>query len=910
MKKLNKIILFVIAIVGSILGITNVNALTDSIGTGSYIKGPYYYNHTKGSRTLWEQSQFIIRKSDGAVVFCVQPFVKIKDNNVYQVTTEDMHSVANISYENWKRIEKIAYYGYGYTDATHNHSAEKWAAATQMLIWRYADPTVDSYFTNTLHGTRNDNILRAEMNEIEELVNQHTIKPKFDNIPSNMVIGNTITLTDVNGVLSKYNIENVKGGTITKNGNTISIKANEVGQLSFTLSNLGNRYGEPVKLYYATDSQNVVRRGNIDPIRMNLNINVLGGKVTPHKTDEDTFTNVPQGEATLAGAVYGIYKEDGTRVGSVTTGEDGTATSDYLPSLGKFYLLEEKAPEGYQLDKNKYFFELTEDDLNVNVQVFDKVINLDFDITKVYASDKTGIMKPEVNIQFAVYNNKGEEVRRLTTDEQGNIKFNLPYGTYTLKQLTTTNGHEKAEDIILEVKETGAVVKKVIANSEITAKLKVVKVDENNKRLPIKDIRFKIKDVKTGKFICQTITYPNVENICEYKTTKDGELITPYPLNSGKYELYEVNQAIYGYLWNSKPLEFTIDENSNLANDGNLNKILEVHFANKEVKGEVEIHKVGEKVVIEDGKYTYEEIPLANVIFGLYDKDNNLIAQVTTDENGYAKFKDLKLQKYYLKEIKTTDGYVLDGKTYEFDLEYKDQYTPIISKTYNLKNYLVKGELEFTKTDLTDGKVIPNTKIEVFTENDELVFSGITDKNGQIIIKNLFAGKFYIVETEASAGYKITDEKVFFEIKENGEIVKAEMKNEAITGSLEITKVDLSDGTPLPNVLFEIYNDKDELVFSGRTNEEGIILVNNLKYGKYYILEKDAPEGYILNEEKMYFEILEDGEIIKSTIANEKIKVEVPNTLKNDYLTIGMIGLILLGTGTFIYGISKKKRKK
>lgn len=908
MRKIRTILFLAITLVGSFFGITKVNALTDSIGAGKYISGPYYYNHTKGSRTFWEQSQFIIRKSDGAVVFCVQPFVKIIDNNVYQVTTEDMHSIANISYDNWKRIEKIAYYGYGYTDATHDHSAEKWAAATQMLIWRYADPTVDSYFTNTLHGTRNDNILSSEMNEIEDLVNKHTTLPKFDNIPNEMIIGNSITLTDSNGVFSKYNVENVKGGKVSKNGNTITITATEVGQLSFTLSNLGNRYGESVRLYYATDSQNVVRRGNIDPIRINLNINVLGGKVKPHKTDEDTFTNVPQGEATLAGAVYGIYKEDGTKVGTVTTGDDGTAISDYLPSLGRFYLLEEKAPEGYQLDKNKYYFDLNENDLEVDVQVFDKVINLDFDITKVYASNKTGIMKPEVGIVFGVYNNKGEEVKRLTTDEQGNIKFNLPYGTYTLKQLTTTEGHEKAEDIILEVKKTGSVVKKVIANSEITARLKVVKVDENNKQLPIAGIRFKIKDLKTNKFVCQTISYPNVENICEFKTNKDGELITPYPLNSGEYELYEVDQVIYGYLWNSNPLKFTIDENSNLTNDESLDKILEVHFENKEVKGEVEIHKVGEKVIIDNGKYIYEEIPLAGVTFGLFDKDNNLISQVTTDKDGYAKFKDLNLQKYFLKELKTIDGYILDGKTYEFDLEYKDQYTPIISKTYSLKNYLIKGELDFSKADLTDGKTIPNTKIEIYTENDELIFTGITDKEGKIVIKDLFIGRFYIIETEPATGYKITEEKVYFEIKENGEVIKAEMKNEPITGKLEITKIDISTGVEIPNVLFEIYNEKDELVFSGRTDEFGKIYVENLKYGKYYILEKEAPDGYILNDEKMYFEILEDGQIVKSTITNEKI-VEVPNTDKMDYkiTLISGLTLLVLGTGAIMYGIKKKK---
>ena len=64
-------------------------------------------------------------------------------------------------------------------------------------------------------------------------------------------------------------------------------------------------------------------------------------------------------------------------------------------------------------------------------------------------------------------------------------------------------------------------------------------------------------------------------------------------------------------------------------------------------------------------------------------------------------------------------------------------------------------------------------------------------------------------------------------------------------GILEFTKVDLSTGEPLPNTLIEIYTENDELIFSGRTNENGKIIIKNLKYGKYYIIEKDAPEGYI-----------------------------------------------------------------
>ena len=881
-KKTKVFFLLLLTFVCTIFGINNVKAETDKIVKGDAVSGPYYITHYRESgptRWLWDQLNFLKRSSDGAYVYCVQPFVTVNSNATYNVTTEDMHDLATISYDNWKIIEKIAYYGHGYVENGIDHSADKWWAASQMLIWQYASPTVESYFTRTLQGTRDDTILADEMAEIMNLVNNHNVLPSFDNVPTQMIVGNTITISDTRNVLSNFNIDNIKGGNVTKNGNSLSITATEVGNITFDLIKLGNKYGEPTKLYYAVDSQNVVRRGNVDPIKTKFEIKVTGGRVTPNKYDDETLTNTPQGEGSLSGAVYGIYKEDGTKIGTVTTGTDGRGTSDYLPSLGRFYLLEEKASPGYQLDRNKYYFDITLDNLNPNVQVFEKVISLDFDITKVYADSKTGIMTPETDVIFGIYNNKGEEVRRLTTDSQGNIKFKLPYGTYTVKQLTTTQGFEKAEDFTLEVKETGPVVKRVIANAEITSRLKVVKVDQDGNNITKAGIKFKIKDLSTGNYVCQKVSYPTATTYCEYETDENGVLITPYPLNSGRYQLEEVDQVVYGYVWNSTPLLFTIDESADIKKTEEFDAILEVHFENQEVKGVIEINKVGEKVVIENGTYTYIEIPLPKVMLGLFDESGTLIRKLETDENGFARFENLKLGKYIVKEISTVGSHILDNSEYEFNLEYKDQYTPIIKKTFTLKNYLSKGKLDFSKTDLTTGKELPNVEIKIYTVDDELVFSGLTDEFGKITIENLFVGKFYIVESETLTGYKLSDEKIYFEIKENGEVIKASMTNEKFKGDFEFTKIDLSTGDPLPNTLIEVYNaDTDELIFSGRTDESGKIIIKNLEYGKYYILEKEAPESYVLNEEKMYFEILEDGEIVKTTMTNEKIKADLEFT--------------------------------
>ena len=516
-------------------------------------------------------------------------------------------------------------------------------------------------------------------------------------------------------------------------------------------------------------------------------------------------------------------------------------------------------------------------------------------------------MTPEVGVKFGVYNNKNESVGEFITDEQGNFEVKLPYGTYTVKQLTTKSGHEKMNDFNIQVKEVGNTIKKTISNAEITAKLRVVKIDSETKQVIKRaGIKFKIIDTKTNKEVCQTTSYPK-QTICTFETDENGEFTTAYPLNTGTYKLEEVDQIIDGYLWNKESLEFTIDENSNLREDSEYGIIFDTNFENTPVKGEVKIEKVGEVANLSDNGYEFTNEPLEGVTFTLY-QNNKELTTGKTDKDGNLTFSNLKLGKYCIKEIKTLDGYILNDKQICFELKYKDQYTPIITYKTLVENKLKTSKLEITKQDVSTDETLPNTTIEVYTENDELVYSGKTDKDGKIIIDRLPIGKYYFIEKEAPEGYLINEEKMYFEVK-GEEIVKSTMKDERITGTLEFTKIDFSDDNPLPNTLIEIYNaDTEELIFSGRTDENGMITIEKINYGKYYILEKEAPEGYELNPERMYFEVKENGEIVKSVMKDHKI-IKVPITDATDYkeLIFSGITLIIAGVGLIILG--KKKNK-
>jgi uncharacterized surface anchored protein len=431
---------------------------------------------------------------------------------------------------------------------------------------------------------------------------------------------------------------------------------------------------------------------------------------------------------------------------------------------------------------------------------------------------------------------------------------------------------------------------KNIKNGEITAKLRLIKIDADTKEtINLSGFKFKIKNTKTKEYICQTTD----KVICEYETNNEGILITPLPLFAGDYEIEEI-KTVPNYLLSNGKVNFSIRDNNKIIHDETFGSIVEVYFENKEVKGKINITKYGEKTVINEGKLSFEKELLNNVSFKLLS-DDKVVKEFTIKDGKYT-IDNLSLGKYCLVETKTNDKYVLDDKPHCFELKYKDDKTPIIEYNIELDNYLKKSDLEFSKTDFVNGNPIPNTKIEIYTDKDELIFTGITDNEGKIKLEKLPIGKYYILEKEPATSYLISDEKVFFEIKEDGKIIKANMTNKKITGDLEISKTDLSTDEPIPDVLFEIYDNKNNLIFSKRTDENGKITIRNLEYGDYYFLEKEAKEGYVLNDEKMYFSIKEDGKVIKSDVKNRKIigsieitKIDVstsetlPNTLLSIY---------------------------
>lgn len=836
----------------------------------------------------YQQARFIRRSEDNAFVYCLQPFVDINNNYVYQVARSDYEVYLNMSKEQFKKISLYAYYGYGYG----NHSDHKWYAITQVMIWRTADPSSQFFFTNTLNGNRNDSLFASEIAELENLVNSHYVSPSFNNINNiKLPITNTISINDNNNKLSEYKISNQSNVSASINGNTLNITGTGIGNASIKLTKSDTRFSVPPIVYFNDHSQNVFRLGAYDPMEVNLNFEVIGGKVAIQKVDSETLETTAQGSATLNGAVYGVYKEDGTKLTEITTNGNGYVKSDYLSSIGKLYVQEIKPSTGYKLDTTKYYFELTNGNLEPTIQVKEQVIKGRIKIEKLdsetnsckaqgqatlkgaiyeildlkgnvvdtltigddctatskylpysqykireksqskgyyidtniydaniteekiititskeqviknyisilkqydYVDGTTQFLNAEANVKFEIYYPDGKKYGEITTDKNGYATLNIPYGVWKFHQVNTHTGFEKIYDFFITVDENSELEQSYnILNNKLSAYLQVFKIDsETGKTIALANTTFKILNVDTNQYVSQFV---GGKVYSEFKTDESGKLVTYLKLEAGNYKLIETSSP-KSYLINTDGLLFSIGNDAHYSYT-TYGAFITVNFKDTPIKGQVEVNKTGEKFNTNNGTFNYEEIALENVVYNIYaDEDikssdgqhlyyskGTLVDVITTDKNGYAISKKLPLGKYRLVETKTDSLHVLDTKEYHFELTEVDNKTAIVYKSFSILNRYKKGELEFTKTDLVSGEAIPNTKIEIYTDSDELIFSGVTDKDGKIIIKDLPVNqKFYILEIEPATGYIKTDEKMYFEIKEDGEIVKCTMTNEKI----------------------------------------------------------------------------------------------------------------------------------
>lgn len=365
-------------------------------------------------------------------------------------------------------------------------------------------------------------------------------------------------------------------------------------------------------------------------------------------------------------------------------------------------------------------------------------------------------------------------------------------------------------------------------------------------------------------------------------TTDDkgqGKIILDY----GKYKIKEV-KAPEGYKLSDEVYEFEINKD---------NTDITVKAKDQVITGKIVLTKkkggAGENFSLEEG-----------ASFEFINSKGEVVQKIATNENGIITV-NLPYGKYTIHQTTGESGYVLAD-------DIKVNITE--NKTYEINiNNIKLSKLEFIKTDKKTGKRLSNTTVEIYKENDELIYTGTTDKNGMLEVPNLDIGKYYILEKNAHKYYKLNNEKIYFEVTEHGKVIKVNMENERNKGSLEFLKLDSITKKGLANVLIKIVSSEtNKEVFKGKTDKDGKVFINNIDAGKYCIYEEKALKGYLKNNEPVCFEIKYDNELVKVSMTNEKL-IEVPNTYKNEINALVVTGILLIVVG-ITFTIYEKRKKQ
>ncbi|MBG9721581.1 SpaA isopeptide-forming pilin-related protein [Bacillus mycoides] len=276
-------------------------------------------------------------------------------------------------------------------------------------------------------------------------------------------------------------------------------------------------------------------------------------------------------------------------------------------------------------------------------------------------------------------------------------------------------------------------------------------------------------------------------------------------------------------------------------------------------KGNLQIKKVDandENIVLKDAK------------FDVIDKDNNVVATVTTNEKGIAEVKDLPLGDYFVKEISAPEGYIKVDTPVKVTINGTNVIEIVMKNTKKVEN----GQFKLLKKDSESGQLLPGAKFDVIDKDGNVVETIITDGKGAALSKQLPVGTYTLKEVEAPKGYELSSSSVRVDVAAN-KTVTVDVLNKKIaekaTGQFEIVKVDANDKTKLlSDAEFEVYKD-GEKIDTLRTDKTGKVISKKLEPGKYTLKETKAPKGYKLLKEEIEV-VVEANKVVQVQVENAK----------------------------------------
>ena len=957
--------------------------------------------------------------ADGKEAYCIEPGHTLYSGNTL---TEDGSTVwKNLGSAKQKAINLALLYGKpGSGKSLSGTEDQKWVA-TQLIVWEFVSgcrSTGEGYkCTNTKFidgicaGGANPGV-KSVYNAISKSLANYSTVPSFASAIASkaetyeMKYSDgkyTLTLTDSNSILSDFNFKTTSGISVSKSGNKLTLTSTSSVNDAVTFNSaksmpsVGNTtlipYGDaslqdvitgvendadPIRAYFKvkTSSGNLKlvktsEDGNVANIEFTVKgddysktvktnskgefeltdlvpgkytvtertptkyaeqksktVNVESGKtatvsfsnvlkkwnLTVTKTDAETKS--AQGDATLAGAVYGIYN-NGKLVDKYTTDKNGSFTTSYYVCGDNWTLKEIEPSEGYLLDETEYHIgaeakKYTIENNSISMSVTEDILKGKIAIIKHTDDGSTKIETPEKGAEFQVYlksagsYSKAKETERdvLTCDEYGFAETkDLPYGTYTVHQTKGWNGTEFIADFDVFVSENNKTYKYLINNASLESYVKIVKVDsETGKQIPYAGAGFQIYNLD-GKLVTMTYTYPEVTTIDTFYTNSEGYLITPESLPYSKgYSVVEV-QAPYGYILDSTPVYFDITAENTTEENGVT--IVKTEKKNTPQKGTITVEKTGEifsNVTAVGGGYTdengndvtlptiyqpeYSVSGLAGAVFEIYaDEDittpdgtvrakkDELVATLKTNTKGTAISKQLYLGKYRVVETVAPYGTVINPEPHTIELTYSGQNEKVTNTSTSFTNDRQKAEIDLTKVleqnekfNIGSNAEIRNVAFGLYADEDLKASNGtVIPKDGLIEIitcdekgkaqftTDIPIGSYYVKEISTDNHYILSDKKYPVVFEYAGQ-------------NTATVHISVNDGEPIENEI--IYGTIKGLKIDRETGENiagtlfGLFSNNETKF-----TEKTAILTSESNEEGIFtFENVPYGEYIVSEL--------------------------------------------
>ncbi len=546
--------------------------------------------------------------------------------------------------------------------------------------------------------------------------------------------------------------------------------------------------------YYLNPGNTTVGQSAAGDASLNLSLaNVrTTGSITITKEDSETGA-IAQGDATLSGAVYGLYARSNIVHPDGHTGilyTAGSLVATFPPTdanrqarldnlyLGNYYVKEITPSTGYLLDTKEYDVAVTYEGQDVpNVvrtsTVTEDVIKGNIRLVKhLQEKDPSAASRPqvpEVGAEFdIILKSSGVTYAHIVTDADGFAQANmLPYGNYIVRQTKGKEGYSFITDFEVFIRAHERTYSYILENLDYTSQLQVLKKDaETGELVKVAGAKFEIYN-EAGKKIVQTVLYPTKYDISVFETDESGMLELPQWLGSGNYTLKEV-QAPEGYILNPDSIPFKVFREYE-EKDKWGDSVIRVVCEDVSVKGIIDVTKVAPVLTAyEDGKFIYTEERVRDVRFQIIaaediyradrqtDAEGNLITlykkgdiveTLVTDPLGEASSMELPLGKYKVKEIYVPGGIYLDQEEIEVELKYEDDRTEIVFSPADFYDQRQEIEIGAFKYDTKTNKAIPGVEITIYANRD------ILDYYGNVLVKKGDAIRSIVTDNDGKADF-------------------------------------------------------------------------------------------------------------------------------------------------------------